>query len=60
MQTAAIPVNELVTTSEAARALRVGRGKIASLIADGRLKAVRLGRRTVRIKADSLGKLLSE
>lgn len=49
---------ELITTREARFALKVGKTKLSELIASGRLEAIRLGERTVRVKADSLRRLV--
>ena len=43
--------------NEAARTLSLGRTSIYSMIADGRLEAFKLGRRTL-IKADSIRRLV--
>jgi len=44
--------------NEAARVLSMGRTSIYALIADGRLEAFKLGRRTL-IRAESIHKLVS-
>ena len=44
--------------NDTARALSLGRTSIYAMIADGRLVAFKLGRRTL-IKADSIHKLLA-
>ena len=49
----------LYTIDESARALRISRRKLQQLLADGVLKAVRLGR-TVRVPADELRRLARE
>lgn len=43
--------------NETAKALSLGRTSIYALIADGRLEAFKLGRRTL-VKADSIRRLL--
>ena len=50
----------VITTAEAARALRVGVREIRELVAAGHLPAARLGpRRMIRIRRDALVALLS-
>lgn len=50
----------VITTAEAARALRVGVREIRQLVAAGHLPAARLGpRRVIRIRRDALVALLS-
>lgn len=44
--------------NETARALSLGRTSIYVMIGDGRLEAIKLGRRTL-IKADSVRRLIS-
>ena len=44
--------------NETARVLSVGRTSVYSMIADGRLEAFKLGRRTL-IKADSIRRLVA-
>lgn len=45
------------SVNETARALSIGRTSIYAMIGDGRLEAVKLGRRTL-IKADSVRRLI--
>lgn len=45
--------------NETAGALSIGRTSIYAMIADGRLEAFKLGRRTL-IKADSIRRLIGE
>lgn len=52
METLAISIND------AARTLSLGRTSIYAMIADGRLEAFKLGRRTL-IKAESVRKLVA-
>ena len=57
MKTSSVPA--LLTTRETGQALRVGREKVSELIKAGRLEAVRLGNRTIRVKASSVERLLA-
>tara|TARA_R110000868_G_scaffold202806_3_gene450642 strand:+ start:8685 stop:8852 length:168 start_codon:yes stop_codon:yes gene_type:complete len=52
---------EIIATSvkDAAKALSLGRTSIYSLIRDGRLETVKLGRRTL-IKVESIRRLIDE
>jgi excisionase family DNA binding protein len=52
METLAVSINE------AAKALGLGRTSIYAMIADGRLEAFKLGRRTL-VKADSIRRLVA-
>ncbi len=47
-----------VSINEAAKALGLGRTSIYAMIADGRLEAFKLGRRTL-VKADSIRQLVA-
>ena len=47
------------TATDAARALGIGRTKLYELINDGKLKTVKIGRRTL-VKADSIRMLVDE
>ena len=51
---AATFTRRLVSFSDAADALAVSPGTVRRYIADGHLDAVRLGRKTLRIKVDSI------
>lgn len=51
---------KVVTVLDAAEALAVRKGRVYVLISQGKLEAIKLGRRTVRIKLASLNKLLRE
>ena len=44
--------------NETARALSLGRTTVYAMIADGRLEAMKLGRRTL-VKADSINRLVA-
>jgi excisionase family DNA binding protein len=46
------------TPAEAGKLLKVGKAKVADMIASGQLEAVKLGYKTVRIKADSVHRIL--
>lgn len=48
----------LVTLADAADALAVSTRTVRRYIADGQLEAVRLGRKTLRIKADSIERFI--
>lgn len=48
----------LVTLADAADALAVSTRTVRRYIADGQLKAVRLGRKTLRIKAESVERFI--
>lgn len=47
------------TTNDAARSLGIGRTKLYELIGTGRLKTVKIGRRTL-VKTDSIRMLVDE
>lgn len=51
-------ISELVTLCEAAKILAVSVKTVRRYIAAGDLDAVRLGRRTIRVRADSLDDLI--
>lgn len=51
---------QLVTLCEAAEILAVSVKTVRRYIAAGDLDAVRLGRRTIRVRVDSLGELIEE
>lgn len=48
----------LITPKEAREVLKVGKNKLSQLIAERRVEAIRLGARCVRIKTDSVVRLL--
>jgi len=48
----------LVSLSDAAEALAVSTRTVRRYIADGQLEAVRLGRKTLRIKIDSIERFI--
>jgi excisionase family DNA binding protein len=50
--------HELLTVAEAAERLRVTTRFIRMLIAEGRLPAMRLGRRSIRLRRDDVDDLL--
>ena len=50
--------HELLTVTEAAERLRVTTRFIRGLIADGTLPALRLGRRSLRLRRDDVDRLL--
>lgn len=50
---------ELLTIGETVQRLRVGREKVSALINAGQLKAIRLGSRCIRVKADSVERLIN-
>jgi excisionase family DNA binding protein len=52
--------SELITTNEAAKRLNVHRNTITLWIAEGKLKAYKVGGRLVRIDPDSLDNLVKE
>jgi excisionase family DNA binding protein len=54
----AIPARRLVTLTEAADLLAVSVKTVRRYIAAGDLDAVRLGRKTIRIKTESLDRLI--
>lgn len=51
---AATITRRLVSISETAEALAVSTRTVRRYIAEGRLEAVRLGRKTLRVKVDSI------
>jgi excisionase family DNA binding protein len=52
-------MNELLLVSEAASRLRVCPKTILHMIARGDLDGIRLGRRTIRVRAASLDRLIN-
>jgi excisionase family DNA binding protein len=50
----------LISLAEAADALAVSTKTVRRYIAAGELDAVRLGRRTIRVRVDSLDRLIDE
>ncbi len=50
--------SEFLTADEVGKRLRIGREKVMNLVDSGQLKALRLGRRCVRIRADSVEQLV--
>jgi excisionase family DNA binding protein len=56
--TAVVPARRLVSLPEAADILGLSVKTVRRYIAAGDLDAVRLGRRTIRIKTDSLDRLI--
>ncbi|MGK2876053.1 MAG: helix-turn-helix domain-containing protein [Nocardioides sp.] len=57
---AATITRQLVTIADAAVALAVSTRTVRRYIADGQLDAVRLGRKTLRIKVESIERLVDE
>ena len=55
---AAIITRRLVSLADAADALAVSTRTVRRYIADGQLEAVRLGRKTLRIKVDSIERFI--
>lgn len=51
---------ELLKTAEAAERLNVSRDKVLELIADGTLRALKLGPKTIRVYAESLQQLIEK
>lgn len=51
-------IRRLVTLADAADALAVSTRTVRRYIADGHLEAVRLGHKTLRIKADSIERFI--
>ena len=58
MTTTATPYHRLISLTEAADALAVSTKTVRRYIAAGELDAVRLGRRTIRIRVESLDRLI--
>lgn len=58
MTTTAKTARRLISLTEAADALAVSTKTVRRYIAAGELDAVRLGRRTIRIKVESLDRLI--
>lgn len=58
MAATATPIRRLVSLTEAADILGLSVKTVRRYIASGDLDAVRLGRRTIRIKTDSLDRLI--
>jgi excisionase family DNA binding protein len=50
---------EFLTVDEVGQRLRIGPEKVMDLITSSRLEALRLGRRCVRIRADSVERLIN-
>lgn len=62
MQTEQIPQSkpsEFATVDEVGQRLRVSSDKVMGLVRDGQLKALRLGRKCVRIRLDSVERLIN-
>ncbi len=55
---AATITRRLVSLADAADALAVSTRTVRRYIADGHLEAVRLGRKTLRVKVDSIERLI--
>jgi len=55
---AAIYSQRLVTLRDAADALAISTRTVRRYISDGQLDAVRLGRKTLRVKVDSIERLI--
>ncbi|HET7683842.1 MAG TPA: helix-turn-helix domain-containing protein [Marmoricola sp.] len=60
MATLAATPRRLISLAEAADALAVSTKTVRRYIAAGDLDAVRLGRRTIRVRVDSLDRLIEE
>ena len=60
MATLAPTPRRLITLAAAAEALAVSTKTVRRYIAAGELEAVRLGRRTIRVRVDSLDRLIDE
>lgn len=60
MTTTAATSRRLISLAEAADALAVSTKTVRRYIAAGELDAVRLGRRTIRVRVDSLDKLIED
>jgi excisionase family DNA binding protein len=60
MATIATSPRRLISLVEAADALAVSTKTVRRYIAAGELDAVRLGRRTIRVRVDSLDRLIDE
>jgi excisionase family DNA binding protein len=60
MATLAATHRRLISLAEAADALAVSTKTVRRYIAAGDLDAVRLGRRTIRVRVDSLDRLIEE
>jgi excisionase family DNA binding protein len=60
MATVATTPRRLISLTEAADALAVSTKTVRRYIAAGELDAVRLGRRTIRVRVDSLDRLIDE
>lgn len=58
MTTTATTPRRLISLTEAADALAVSTKTVRRYIAAGELDAVRLGRRTIRVKVESLDRLI--
>ena len=60
MATVATTPRRLISLTEGAEALAVSTKTVRRYIAAGDLEAVRLGRRTIRVRVDSLDRLIDE
>lgn len=60
MESLAATPRRLISLAEAADALAVSTKTVRRYIAAGELDAVRLGRRTIRVRVDSLDRLIDE
>lgn len=58
MATLATPPRRLLSLNEAAQALAVSPKTVRRYIAAGELEAVRLGHKTIRVKVESLDRLI--
>lgn len=58
MPATATPIRRLVSLTEAAEILAVSVKTVRRYVAAGDLDAVRLGRRTIRIKAESIDRMI--
>lgn len=58
MTVTATPARRLVSISAAAEILGISAGTVCRLIASADLEAVRVGRRTIRVKSESIDRLI--